>query len=121
MSGPSKLELIHAYRHLYRGLLKAVQYSKPARYMARDQLRKSFRNDDPTTFNQDKVDKTMEFLRGAAQERGLEHRILRNLLLSKWTPRVGNASTATHVRNTARLNYDMTLAMLNESMGLCLR
>ena len=35
----SNQEVIHAYRHLYRGLLRAVQYSAPGRYTARDQRR----------------------------------------------------------------------------------
>jgi hypothetical protein len=80
MSTPSPQKIIHAYRHLYRGLLHAVQYSKPARYIARDQLRRAFRVEDPSSFNQEKIDRTVEFLGFAAKEAGLEHRIVRNLL-----------------------------------------
>ncbi|KAH7407565.1 hypothetical protein BKA64DRAFT_423500 [Cadophora sp. MPI-SDFR-AT-0126] len=84
MSSPASAELIHAYRQLYRGLLHAVQFSKPSRYLARDQLRNAFRNGDPASFDHQKVTRTVEFLKYAAQERGLEHRIVKNLLLTKY-------------------------------------
>jgi hypothetical protein len=80
MSIPSPQEITHAYRHLYRGLLRAVQFSKPARYVARDQLRRAFRTEDPSSFDQEKIDRTVAFLGFAAKEAGLEHRIVRNLL-----------------------------------------
>ena len=80
MSIPSPQEITHAYRHLYRGLLRAVQFSKPARYVARDQLRRAFRTKDPSSFDQEKIDRTVAFLGFAAKEAGLEHRIVRNLL-----------------------------------------
>jgi hypothetical protein len=80
MSTPSPKEIIHAYRHLYRGLLHAVQYSKPARYVARDQLRRAFRVEHPSSFSQEKIDRTVEFLGFATKEAGLEHRIVKNLL-----------------------------------------
>jgi hypothetical protein len=80
MSTPGPQEIIYAYRHLYRGLLHAVQYSKPARYVARDQLRRAFRTEHPSSFNQEKIYRTVEFLGFAAKESGLEHRIVRNLL-----------------------------------------
>jgi hypothetical protein len=85
MSAPTKLEVIHAYRHLYRGLLQAVLFSKPARYTARDTLRDAFRTDPPHMYNQKRIDKTVEFLQYAAKETGLEHKILRNLLLMKYS------------------------------------
>ncbi|KAK0107298.1 hypothetical protein ONS95_003996 [Cadophora gregata] len=129
MSSPSSTELIHAYRQLYRGLLHAVQFSKPSRYIARDQLRNAFRKGDPTTFDQQKVTRTVEFLNYAAQERGLEHRIIKNLFLTKyWEKReehvlqkMAKLPAQKEIRRTARTHYEMTLAMLNDSMGLCLR
>lgn len=36
--------------------------------------------EDPSSFNQEKIDRTVEFLGFAAKEAGLEHRIVRNLL-----------------------------------------
>jgi hypothetical protein len=80
MSTPSPREIINAYRNLYRGLLHAVQYSKPARYIARDQLRNAFRKEHPSSFNQEKIDRTVEFLGFAAKERGLEHRLVKSLI-----------------------------------------
>ncbi len=76
----SQTEILHAYRHLYRGLLRAVQYSKPARFVARDHLRSTFRNRPYEAFDQARVNRTLEFLDGAAKVRGLEHKIVKNLL-----------------------------------------
>jgi hypothetical protein len=87
MSNSTRLEIIHAYRHLYRGLLRGVMFSKPARYIARDALRDAFRTDTPSMFNQQRIDNTVEFLGYAAKETGMEHKILRNLLLMKWWQR----------------------------------
>ena len=83
MSVPTKIDMIHAYRNLYRGLLHAVRFSKPARYYARDTLRDAFRTDPPSMYNQKRIDNTVEFIGYAAKEAGLEHKILRNLLLMK--------------------------------------
>ncbi|CAG8958322.1 hypothetical protein HYFRA_00000678 [Hymenoscyphus fraxineus] len=126
---PTAVQKITAYRHLYRGLLKAVQYSKPARYTARNQLRLAFRTEDPATFDQQKIDNTIEFLGYAAKEAGLEHKLVKNILLTNWwkarihVPRTkGSKETiAAEMQRKATLNYTMTLAMLNDSMGLCLR
>lgn len=85
-------EVIHAYRHLYRGLLHAVRFSAPARYIARDQLRRAFR--EPVTISTsatstttrspvldpEAVKRTIWFLQAAAKDRGLEHKVLKNLL-----------------------------------------
>ena len=73
-------EIIHAYRHLYRGLLRAVQYSKPARFVARDQLRAAFREQPAPPHDPRAVKRTLLFLDAAAMEAGLEHKILQNLL-----------------------------------------
>lgn len=77
---PSKQELIHAYRHLYKHLLRAVQYSKPARFNACSRLRHEFRTNPVSKFNAARVSRTLEFLDAAAKSAGLEHRIVRNLM-----------------------------------------
>ncbi|KAI0852052.1 DUF1763-domain-containing protein, partial [Daldinia vernicosa] len=74
------LRVIHAYRHLYRGLLHAVQFSKPARFVARDRLRAAFR-EKGAKFDPRSTARTLRFLEAAARTRGLEHNILKNLLL----------------------------------------
>lgn len=85
--GPSNHDILISYRHLYRALLHAVQFSMPARFTARDQLRDAFRKGDPTTFNQEKIDRTIQFLNLAASETGLEHRIVKNLLRTNYERR----------------------------------
>ena len=75
----SQTEVIHAYRHLYRRLLHAVQYAVPERYVARDQLRKAFR-ERGASWDAEGIKRTIWFLDAAARETGLEHKILRNLI-----------------------------------------
>ncbi|KAK8039771.1 hypothetical protein PG993_008182 [Apiospora rasikravindrae] len=133
----ANLEIIHAYRHLYRGLLHAVQFSKPARYVARHQLRAAFR-EDGAVFDPKGVAKTIAFLDAATRSRGPEHKVLKNLLTIAFHRDFGNRQSwrhvklatqsgkkdtefAKHARATAYKHYDMTIAMLNKSMGLCLR
>jgi hypothetical protein len=76
-------KVIHAYRHLYRGLLHAVQFSKPARYTALHQLRRGFR-EKGAEYDPRGVARTIRFLDAAARERGLEHRVLKTLLVMAW-------------------------------------
>ncbi|TVY84390.1 hypothetical protein LSUE1_G001843 [Lachnellula suecica] len=130
MSAPSPLELIHSYRHMYRALLRAVQYSKPARYTARDQLRNAYRKGQLSDFNRFKIIRTIEFLDGARRTTGMEHKILKNLLQTRryyeesarqGRPKNMPGEDAARIYKTAFLHYDMTLAMLNDSMNLCLR
>ncbi|KAK8093797.1 hypothetical protein PG997_000482 [Apiospora hydei] len=133
----ANLEIIHAYRHLYRGLLHAVQYSKPARYVACHQLRAAFR-ENGAVFDSKGVSRTVAFLDAAARSRGPEHKVLKNLLMiayhrvhdrpQSWrhvnleaNSRKKETEFTKHARATAYKHYDMTVAMLNKSMGLCLR
>ncbi|KAL6885190.1 hypothetical protein HDV57DRAFT_516145 [Trichoderma longibrachiatum] len=80
----TNLDVTHAYRRLYRSLLQAVRYSAPARYVVRDQLRAAFRERGPAKEEQkldvEGVKRTVWFLEAAAKERGLEHKILKNLV-----------------------------------------
>jgi len=132
MSRPTTLELVHAYRHLYRGVLHAVQYSKPARYVGRDTLRKAFRKGDASAFCPEKIKRTVEFLNFAAKEKGLEHKLLKSLMHTKYwrvkdqyelrrSRKRKDSPVKEHIEKTAFLHYDLTLAMLNDSMGLCLQ
>jgi len=65
---------------MYKALLKAVQYSHPARSVCRDQLREAYRSEPLSNYNHVKIARTLEFLDGAAREKGMEHKILKNLL-----------------------------------------
>lgn len=80
----SKQDIVHAYRHLYRHSLRAAQFSKPARFTLRDRLRLAFRKGGPDDFDLPKIQNTLEFLRYATVENGLEHRIIKNLLFVWW-------------------------------------
>jgi hypothetical protein len=80
----SKPDVILAYRHLYQHLLRAVQYSSPARYVIRDRLRDAFRS-PKSSFEPARIANTLEFLHAAGKFRALEHRILKNMVFVAWT------------------------------------
>ncbi|KAF6825375.1 mitochondrial carrier protein [Colletotrichum plurivorum] len=125
------------YRCLYRSALRAVQYSIPARFVVRDQLRAAFRNDGGV-LNKEVAQRTNWFLHAAAKERGLEHKVLKNLVRIAYERNKQKQWRAAYIKDssqqgkpllqatkafdaTAYDHFDMTLAMLNKSMGLGLR
>lgn len=143
MSSASQKEILTAYRHLYRHGLRAVHYSAPARYTLRDRLRKAFRRGGPSQFDQERIDRTLVFLTGAALNNGLEHKIVRGLLQTWY--HMGSAMakvTKVFVCTVLTIEYgadaryrpvqfapfqansydsfNHTIKMLNESMGLCI-
>ena len=75
----SHQEIIHSYRHLLRALLRAVQFSYPAKPIAVSQLRTAFR-EKGAVYDANGIKRTRWFLEAAARERGLEHRIVKNLV-----------------------------------------
>jgi len=79
----SQQEIVTMYRKLYRAGLRAVQYSKPARYVLRDQLRAGFRQRG-ATFDPEATRRTVWFLNLAAAETGLAHRVVKNLIHVAW-------------------------------------
>ncbi|KAL7822277.1 DUF1763 domain-containing protein [Trichoderma gracile] len=131
----TNLDVTHAYRRLYRSLLQAVRYSAPARYVVRDQLRAAFREQQrgAAELDAEGVKRTVWFLEAAARERGLEHRILKNLVKVRlasgwgwrsWRRALNESKQRPDVKRLQQegmKHYDMTVAMLNKSMGLCLR
>ncbi|ETS78761.1 hypothetical protein PFICI_08614 [Pestalotiopsis fici W106-1] len=126
------IQVLHAYRHLYRHGLRAIQFSKPARFVLRDRLRAAFR-EKGAQLDQAGVAKTLQFFEAAQGSRGLEHKVLKNLLFVAFHRYEGRGMKTTTIENfkirplnrefraTAYKHYDMTIAMLNKSMGLCLR
>lgn len=120
--------VIATYRDLYRAGLRAVQYSSPARYTIRDRLRRAFRECPVEDFEPQRIANTLEFLEGARKTNGLEHHVLRNLLLVwygepyQWWNRVNHKDAPDLVaRIRAYDAFHHALRMLNESMGLCLK
>jgi hypothetical protein len=90
----SNAEILHAYRHLLRHGLHAVQFSVPARFVIQSQLRRAFRasprpareggREAKDAFDPEAVRRTIWFLKAAAAEKGLEHRIVKNLVRVAW-------------------------------------
>ncbi|KAL2195819.1 hypothetical protein P885DRAFT_39199 [Corynascus similis CBS 632.67] len=142
MSAATTTELVHAYRRLLRAGLRAVQFSKPSRSTVTAKLREGFR-DPGAKFDPERIRRTVWFLNAAAQQRGLEHRIVKNLCRVHWERTREASRTAWRLRvrhdeaarerkegrkkdpdvikGTEYEHYERTIAMLNDSMGLCLR
>ncbi|KAL9536198.1 hypothetical protein SMMN14_00462 [Sphaerulina musiva] len=124
-----KSTILLAYRHLYQHLLRAVKYSKPARYIARDRIRAAFRNSSPQQhFQPAEISRTLEFLDNAAKYRGLEHRIVKNCMHVWWSrsPSSGDGMSPVKkedllMRRSAYTDFDETIRKLNETMGLCIK
>lgn len=124
----SRVVLRNTYRDLYRAGLRAVQYSSPARYTIRDRLRRAFRECPIEDYAPQRIANTLQFLEGARQSNGLEHHILRNLLMVwywepyQWMNRKDYKDIPDLVaRMRAYDGFHHTLRMLNESMELCLK
>jgi hypothetical protein len=130
--------IVQSYRNLYRHGLRAVRYSSPARFVLRDRLRRAFRDSPISAYEQRRIDNTVLFFKAAAQDRGLEHRLLKSLChvwfleAQHWRRRdvrlrqIGTLKGDVRLQSTMAVHqaYDQfyfTLKMLNETMGLCLR
>jgi len=129
-------DVARAYRHLYQHGLRAVRYSGPARYILRDRLRTAFRKGRLPDFDPFRVQNTIQFLHGAARESSLEHKVLRSLLHTWYweafelnSPKNGGTKSKKKeaiteekaIKNAARDQFNHTVRMLNESMGMCIR
>ncbi|KAJ5248681.1 hypothetical protein N7468_000132 [Penicillium chermesinum] len=125
--------VVHAYRHLYRQGLKAIRYSTPARHVLRSTLRSSFRSSPLEDFDQPRIDNTLAFMQRAAETNGLEHKILRNILMTRYweTPQIAKESRILkmlglgkeeyRLRKDASKHFNLTLERLNDSLGTCLK
>ncbi|KAK2760953.1 hypothetical protein FQN54_002195 [Arachnomyces sp. PD_36] len=127
---PDKKDIVTAYRHLYRGSLQAVRYSSPSRQILLRTLRSSFRSGSPAEYDNRKIQNTLQFLQRAAESAGIEHKIMKNLVMVRFweqspnkSPRlvVGEGEMGRHIRRTTNKHFEATLHLLNESLGLCLR
>ena len=76
MATPSRSDVLLAYRHLYKHLLRAIQYSKPNRYVVQYRIRKAFRESTSDDYDERRIARTLEFLDYADKFRGLEHKIV---------------------------------------------
>lgn len=84
MNAPADRAVIHAYRHLFRQGLKACHYATPARYMLLQSLRKAYRSSPVEAFDATKIKNTLGFLERATEVAGMEHKIFKNLLMSRY-------------------------------------
>ncbi|KAL8712564.1 MAG: hypothetical protein Q9220_003095 [cf. Caloplaca sp. 1 TL-2023] len=128
-----KEQILKSYRNLYRQALRAIQYSSPARYTLKNLLQLAYRRNAREAYNVHKIDNTIVFLKHAAEERGFEHRLLKNLLHMWWWQgqtikrrRDAKGLPANTVQprkemiRSASQHLTITLRLLNESMNMCL-
>ena len=76
----SSQEIVRSYRQIYRLGLYAVRYAVPARHTLRILIENAYRTGSAADYDAQKINNTLTFLEGAAKEKGLEHKILKNLL-----------------------------------------
>lgn len=76
--------VVSAYRRLYRQGLKVINYSTPSRYVLLKILRSSFRASPIEAFDMGKIENTLRFLQRATVMLGIEHKIVRNLLMVRY-------------------------------------
>lgn len=75
----SQTEILHSYRHLLRSLIRGVNDARKARHVATKQLRLAYR--DPNgVYDAEATKRTVWFLKAAAKQSGIEHKILKNLI-----------------------------------------
>ncbi|KAM0806055.1 hypothetical protein BDR22DRAFT_968169 [Usnea florida] len=127
---PSSQDIVRSYRLLYRHALYAVQYATPARHTARTLLQNAYRTGVAADYDAQKINNTVTFLEGAAREKGLEHKILKSLLYT-WYWDIHNRKAGKRRLDLKTLDmraeqsqaiiqhFEVTLKMLNESMGMC--
>ncbi|KAL4913486.1 hypothetical protein BDW62DRAFT_192475 [Aspergillus aurantiobrunneus] len=125
--------IIHAYRQLYRQGLQAINYSTPSRHVLVRTLRSLFRSLPAQDFDSLRINNTLNFLHKASDVAGIEHKILRNLLMIKYWDQPNVKTNLRHLkglginqkdpnlRKDAREQFSRTLMLLNESLGTCLR
>lgn len=121
---PTNQDIVSAYRNLYRVSLRAIQFAKPARFVLRHRLRTRFREGAIEDFDADKIARTLEFLEHARTSRGLEHKLLKNILFVWGKKRDAiHLSLPKHQTAIFAGRYDAfeeTLKNMNNSIGLCL-
>ncbi|KAA8652243.1 uncharacterized protein ATNIH1004_001147 [Aspergillus tanneri] len=125
--------ILHAYRHLYRQGLKVVNYSTPSRHVLLHTLRSSFRSGSPQDFDPQKIANTLRFLQRARDVAGMEHKIVKNILIARYWEQpilnkefrilygLGINQKEASLRESANEQFNLTLMLLNESLGTCLR
>jgi len=107
MPTQSKEAILLSYRRLYRHALQAVQYAAPARYTLRHRLQSIYRTGVAADYDEQRIENTIEFLRGAAQEQGLEHQIVKRLVHVWWWEAENNKQVKKYVpyESTRRVLY----------------
>jgi hypothetical protein len=72
--------VVSAYRSLYKAGLKAIRKSVSASFALRSLLRRSFREEAAATYSEERVRNTLAFLENASRYRGVEHKVVKNIL-----------------------------------------
>ncbi|KAL2015973.1 hypothetical protein VTK56DRAFT_4486 [Thermocarpiscus australiensis] len=137
----SKPEILKAYRRFLRAGLRAVQYSQPSRSTFLELARAGFR-DPEGTFDGERIRRTVWFFNDAANGHGIARQILKNICRVHWdrtreerkmpwrvrckeeeamSAKKRRLMEADVIKGTEFDHYERTIAMLNDSMGLCLK
>jgi hypothetical protein len=80
----TRAEIRLTYRKLYQSALRAVKYTSPDKLIVREKLRHAFRELPAESFDAARIARTVEFLDNAARMKGLETKIVKNLIHIAW-------------------------------------
>lgn len=117
------------YRAFVRLGLRAVSYKAPQRYIYMDVLRRRFLHGD-SHIDMEALDRTVNFMRAAADYNGMESRIIHTLIRTEYGRRQVYASPEPKTKSkhktdrdyyeTAYHNYQQVVANLNRTARLVL-
>ncbi|KAF7629125.1 hypothetical protein AFLA_004465 [Aspergillus flavus NRRL3357] len=105
----------------------------PSRHVLLRTLRSSFRSSSHHDFDPHRIANTLRFLQRAADAAGVEHKIVKNLMMVRYweQPQVrkdlrllkglGIDQRESNLRRDANEQFNLTLMLLNESLGTCLK
>ncbi|THW84914.1 hypothetical protein D6D15_08461 [Aureobasidium pullulans] len=125
------LEILHAYRHLLRTSLHAIRHAKPARYTLLTHLRHCFRStpqpfsaSSSSSYDAPTTTRTLEFLTNAVKYKGVEEKVVRNLI-HVWGCRGRDVPSILRkdvkdmrFRDEAYEKFDEDVRMLERTLGI---
>nr|CAG8438373.1 15353_t:CDS:2 [Entrophospora candida] len=137
LKSSNSFQALSLYRRLRRAGEESVLYSRPAIYYVRQRIREGFREYENVADEQllqdlfERAENTIKFFKIAAERKGIEHRIIRNLcemtyIQNRYKTRPPfvnkkqkNEKYLIH-QGSYRDLYDM-IKMFNDTLKLCLR
>jgi hypothetical protein len=117
--GASSRQIVSAYRNLYKAGLKAVRHAQPARFTLRRILTRAFREEPASSFDEHRVRNTIAFLGDAAKYTGVEHKVVKNVLMIRYWRDRESFPTSLYVYSALLGSVRLTLAQYQGPDSAC--